>query len=109
MDSLRKPSRTTPVLNIARQMPEAHDKSKSLLTVGDVADWLNVSGSLVYQLVEAKMIPVCRIGNGRGAIRFRPEDVETYIDSCIDHRLPVKVAKPSRSRLKHVKVRRDAS
>ena len=90
-------------------MSKEQEQSKRLLTVGDVAEWLNVSGSLVYQLVEARKIPVCRIGNGRGAIRFRPEDIEAYIASCVDHRLPVKVATPSRTRLKHVKVRRDAS
>ena len=90
-------------------MPEANEKSKRLLTVGEVAEWLNVSGSLIYQLVESKRIPVCRIGNGRGAIRFRPEDVETYIASCIDHRQPIKVSKPTRTHLKHIKVQRGAS
>lgn len=90
-------------------MPESHDKSHRLLTVGDVAEWLNVSGSLVYQLVESRKIPACRIGNGRGAIRFRHEDIEAYIASCVDHRQPIKVNKPSQTRLKHVKVRRDAS
>lgn len=79
------------------------------MTLGDVAKWLNVSGSLVYQLVEAKKIPVCRIGNGRGAIRFRPADIEAYITSCVDHRMPIKAPSPSRARLKHVKVRPKAT
>ena len=90
-------------------MPEAQQQSKQLLTVGDVAKWLNVSGSLVYQLVEAKKIPVCRIGNGRGAIRFRPADIEAYITSCVDRRMPIKAPSPSRARLKHVKIRPNAT
>jgi excisionase family DNA binding protein len=90
-------------------MTEEQVPSKQLLTVSDVAEWLNVSGSLVYQLVESKKIPVCRIGNGRGAIRFRHEDIEAYIASCVDRRMPIKVATPTRSRLKHIKVRREAS
>lgn len=90
-------------------MSEPIQKSKILLTVGDVAKWLNVSSSLVYQLVESKKIPICRIGNGRGTIRFRFEDIEDYITSTVDRRLPIKVAKPLATKLKHVKVRRDAS
>lgn len=80
-----------------------------LLTVADVAEWLNVSSSLIYQLVESRKIPVCRIGTGRGTIRFRSEDIENYIASTLDRRLPIKTAKPLPSRLKHIKVRRDAS
>ena len=76
----------------------------SLLTINDVAAWLNVSRSLVYQLVEAKKIPVCRIGNGRGTIRFRHEDVEEYVFATVDRREPVSVPTPARTRLKHVRV-----
>ena len=90
-------------------MPESNDNSKRLLTVGDVADWLNVSGSLIYQLVESKKLPVCRIGNGRGAIRFRPDDIKAYIASCVDNRQPINVNKPLRAKLKHVKVVRDGT
>lgn len=90
-------------------MSETNSEQKRLLTVCDVADWLNISGSLVYQLVESRKLPVCRIGNGRGAIRFRPEDIENYIASCVDSRQPVKVPVPARTRLKHVKVQRHAS
>jgi excisionase family DNA binding protein len=90
-------------------MSETPNQPKRLLTVGDVADWLNVSGSLVYQLVESRKLPVCRIGNGRGAIRFRTEDIESYISSCIDDRLPIKVARPSRTKLKHVRVQRGSN
>ena len=84
------------------------EKLNRLLTVADVAEWLNVSSSLIYQLVESRKIPVCRIGTGRGTIRFRSEDIENYIASSLDSRLPIKTAKPSPTGLKHIKVRRDA-
>lgn len=74
-----------------------------LLTVAQVADWLSVSASLVYQIVESGKLPVYRIGNGRGAIRFRPEDVETYVDSCRTEKLPPASAPKTRPRLKHLR------
>jgi len=82
---------------------------KKLLTVRDVASWLNVSRSLVYQLAEAKQLPVCRIGNGRGAIRFKPEDIEDYIAASVDRRQPINVSPPSKTRLKHIRISKNAS
>lgn len=78
--------------------------SQGLLTVADVARWLTVSASLVYQLVDAGKLPVHRIGNGRGAIRFRPADIEEYLDDC---RIEPSVAKPERKlrpQLKHIQL-----
>ena len=76
-----------------------------MLTVTDVAQWLSVSNSLVYQLVEAGKLPVYRIGNGRGAIRFQPQDISDYIESCRND--PVPVLAPTRKlrpTLKHIRV-----
>jgi excisionase family DNA binding protein len=53
-----------------------------LLTVKEVARRLRVSQSLVYQLVDTGRLGCHRIGNGRGAIRMRPEDVTNYLQSC---------------------------
>ena len=53
-----------------------------LLTAKEVARELRVSVSLVYQLVESGRLACHRIGNGRGAIRIRPEDVANYLQSC---------------------------
>lgn len=53
-----------------------------LLTVKEVARRLRVSQSLVYQLVESEKLGCHRIGNGRGAIRIRPEDVTEYLENC---------------------------
>lgn len=80
------------------------DQPKRLLTVAEVADWLSVSGSLVYQLVDSGNLPVHRIGNGRGAIRFRSEDIESYIDSCRLEKQRPKSTRKIRPRLKHVRI-----
>jgi excisionase family DNA binding protein len=53
-----------------------------LLTVKEVARRLRVSASLVYQLVDSGKLGCHRIGNGRGAIRIRPEDVTSYLQAC---------------------------
>jgi excisionase family DNA binding protein len=52
-----------------------------LLSVSDVAKLLNVSESLVYRLKDEGKLRYCRIG--RGAVRFRPEDVQQYLNSCV--------------------------
>ncbi len=78
-------------------------KSASLLTVKDVAARLNVSLSLVYQIVEAGKLPVHRIGNGRGSIRFRPKDIEAYVGECrVEKQAPA--PRQPRPRLKHIKL-----
>ena len=53
-----------------------------LLTVKEVARRLRVSQSLIYQLVDAGRLGCHRIGNGRGAIRIRPDDVAEYLKNC---------------------------
>lgn len=85
-------------------MTENPDKLKCLLTVADVAKWLTVSSSLVYQLVESGKLPVYRIGNGRGSIRFRPEDIEGYLNTCRSERMPVPAQPKIRPRLKHLRI-----
>jgi excisionase family DNA binding protein len=50
-----------------------------LLTVSDVAEVLNVSESLLYQMLDAGKLPHLRIGNGRGVIRFDPADIVAYL------------------------------
>jgi len=84
-------------------MSNEQTQPKRLLTVTDVADWLSVSASLVYQIVESGKLPVYRIGNGRGAIRFRPEDVETYLNACRSEKLPSASTRKARPRLKHLR------
>ena len=76
---------------------------KKLLTVKDVAERLSVSSSLIYQLVESGKLPVLRIGNGRGAIRFSPQDIEAYLEECrVEKQAPA--TRQRRPRLKHIKL-----
>lgn len=53
-----------------------------LLTVAQVAELLSVSESLVYRLASDGEIPSYRIG--RGALRFRQEDIEAYLSSRLN-------------------------
>jgi excisionase family DNA binding protein len=52
---------------------------EKLLTAGDVARLLNVSTAWVYDHADRKkpVIPSVRLGK---AVRFRPEDVQKFID-----------------------------
>lgn len=76
-----------------------------LLTVRDVAKYLNVSPSCVYQLIETGKLPHHRIGTGRGAIRVRQDDLDTYLASCrMEQIQPDKPRRAARQKLKHLKV-----
>ena len=86
-------------------MTKDQSQPKRMLTVTDVAQWLSVSSSLVYQLVEAGKLPVYRIGNGRGAIRFQPQDISDYIESCrSEPSQPPSPLRKLRPGLKHVRL-----
>lgn len=56
----------------------------NLLSVAEVAEFLNVSCSLVYRLANDGQIPYYRIG--RGALRFRMEDIDAYLSSRFQER-----------------------
>jgi excisionase family DNA binding protein len=84
-------------------MTSEQDQPKRLLTVAEVAQWLSVSSSLVYQLVESGKLPIYRIGNGRGAIRFRPEDIEAYLDGCRIENCQPQSKRKLRPQLKHIR------
>ena len=51
-----------------------------LLRPNDVAQMLNCSASQVYALKDEGKLRWCKIG---GMVRFRPEDVEGLIASCV--------------------------
>jgi len=70
-----------------------------LLTVRDAAAILKVSCSLVYQLVAAGKLPCYRIGTGRGAIRIRSDDLETYVAACRTDPADVSPTIPKTSRV----------
>jgi excisionase family DNA binding protein len=77
----------------ARELPPDYNPRKipegappdffRLWTVNDVARALHRHPMTIYTLVEEGEIKVVRIGNGRGSIRFRKEDVDAYINAHI--------------------------
>lgn len=86
-------------------MKEDETEPSRMLTVTDVAQWLSVSSSLVYQLVESGKLPVYRIGNGRGAIRFQTHDINQYIESCrSESSQPPSSRRKLRPNLRHIQL-----
>jgi excisionase family DNA binding protein len=53
------------------------------LTLGDVADVLNISASQTYALVRSGSLPAIKIG-GRGQWRVEREQLEAYIERMYD-------------------------
>jgi len=54
-----------------------------LLTIEQVADWLGTSKAWVRDHATRRYprIPTVRLGGRRALLRFRPQDVETFITS----------------------------
>ena len=55
-----------------------YEQTQKLLRVHEVAQWLSVSRSHVYQLMERGELPYIKIGKNR---RVRPEAVAALIES----------------------------
>lgn len=51
-----------------------------LLTVGDIAQRLQISQSFAYALMQRGEIPTVRLGR---AVRVRPQDLEDFISSSV--------------------------
>lgn len=58
-------------MNAVQQLPER------LLTVAEVAEYLQVSESLVYKMVETQRIPCVRIG--KKLLRFRQTEIDASL------------------------------
>jgi excisionase family DNA binding protein len=54
----------------------------TFLTVKQVAERLQVSQAVVYQLCAGRMIRHHRVGAGRGTIRIREEDLAAFVEGC---------------------------
>jgi excisionase family DNA binding protein len=54
----------------------------AFLKVLQVAEHLQTSPALVYQLCAEKKIPHVRVGMGRGAIRIDEADLAAFIETC---------------------------
>ena len=74
-----------------------------LLTIHEVAAILKVSKSLVYGMIASGKIACHRIGNGRGAIRVRRDDLEEFLAACrfAESEPAPRVPRP---KLKHLKL-----
>ena len=59
------------------------ERPNSLLTLEDVATHLGVSKAWVRDHATRRnpRIPVVRLGGKRAVLRFRPQDVENFIDA----------------------------
>lgn len=58
---------------------ETREKKQELLTVQEVSEFLKISRSSVYRLVENRLIPFYKIKSG---LRFCRKDLEEYLESC---------------------------
>ena len=89
------------------------ESDRTLLTVRDVAQRLQLSVALIYSMVSDGSLPGLRVGKGRGSIRFREADVQQYLDDC---RLIGKrrigrahlLLRRPKQQLKHLKVGKEA-
>jgi excisionase family DNA binding protein len=59
---------------------KAFESKKSLMTVQDVAEYLNLRTSWIYGNWQAQGLPAIKVGRG---LRFRREDVDAWIDSNV--------------------------
>ena len=84
------------------ELPDHHPDQ--LLTVADVAGQLNISPSLLYQMLDGGKLPFLRIGNGRGTIRFDRADVAEYLKSRRISKTPVSKS-TLRLNLKHIQLK----
>jgi excisionase family DNA binding protein len=55
-------------------------KPKAWLSVKDAAEYLGLGRSSVYEIVAAGRLACYRIGPNRGRIRFRPADLDAYLE-----------------------------
>jgi excisionase family DNA binding protein len=53
-----------------------------LLTAKQAAERLTLSARSVHDLVASGKLRAVRIGPGEGRVRFTPEDLEAYLQSC---------------------------
>jgi excisionase family DNA binding protein len=57
-----------------------------LLTIRQVAELLRLSESTVRTMVERRIIPVYRVGTGRGSIRISRDDLRVYLENQREER-----------------------
>jgi excisionase family DNA binding protein len=63
-------------LAVAKEMKKNQPASERLLTVDEVAEYLNVDKFTVYRLLRQKRLPGFKVGN---QWRFKPEMIEAWL------------------------------
>jgi excisionase family DNA binding protein len=63
-------------------MMNAVQQSETLMTVTEVADYLQVSESLVYKMAEDGRLPCVRIG--KKLLRFRKSEIDAHFSRLRD-------------------------
>ncbi len=76
------------------------DEYQELMTKEEVAKILRIRPSMVHRIGLKKT----RIGNGRGVIRYRKEDVNEYINSRVEREEVVKGASQQEERYRKMGV-----
>jgi excisionase family DNA binding protein len=61
--------------NLAKTMPSS-TADNSIMTIGEVADYLKVTERTIYRLAGAKKIPSFKVG---GSWRFSKADIDAWI------------------------------
>jgi excisionase family DNA binding protein len=83
--------------------------ARSFLAVRDVARRFGVSNGCVYALIEGRLLPHVRIGQGRGTIRISEADLAEFVaKNHVARQEPTDIsaapAPVSRPKLKHIKL-----
>jgi hypothetical protein len=76
------------------------DRYPDLMTKEEVAEVLRFKASMVHRIGLRKT----RIGNGRGVIRYRKEDVVDYINSKVEREEVIKSASQQKERYRKMGV-----
>lgn len=58
-------------------------EDRAMLDVNDVADQLRISVSTIRRLVREGRLRAYRVGGVKGALRFKQEDVDAYLESTL--------------------------
>jgi excisionase family DNA binding protein len=62
-------------IQLAKTMPSS-PADNAIMTIGEVADYLKVTGRTIYRLAGAKQIPAFKVG---GSWRFSKADIDGWI------------------------------
>jgi len=52
----------------------------NLITPDELSDFLKISKSSIYRLIEGRKIAFCKIG---GSLRFRKSDINEYVEQSL--------------------------